>query len=133
MEITLRALHEAGLDDVKSVRTYFLLVGFTLTQAAYQTRPIPDLEPSLRICTERIAGRGYKATEHLELSATWDFDASFAFGISLVLNGVEATVSKLAAGTSSKSNTLKRTGTDLSAGSGRTPAGMPAHQRPRRQ
>ncbi|MBX3501222.1 MAG: TetR family transcriptional regulator [Alphaproteobacteria bacterium] len=92
MEVTLRALRQAGLDDVDSVRTYFLLTGFTLAQAAYQTRPIPDLQPSERIRTERIAGRGYTATERLELPATWDFDASFAFGMSLILNGVEATV-----------------------------------------
>lgn len=95
MEVTLRALHEAGLNDVDSVRTYFLLTGLTLAQAAYQTRPIPDLEPSEKIRTERIAGRGYTATERLELPPTWDFDASFAFGVSLVLNGVEATVSSL--------------------------------------
>jgi len=94
MEVTLRALHEAGLDDLDSVRTYFLLTGFTLAQAAYQTRPIPDIDPSEKIRTERIAGRGYTATERLELPATWDFDASFAFGISLILNGVEATVSR---------------------------------------
>jgi TetR/AcrR family tetracycline transcriptional repressor len=98
MEVTLRALHEAGLDDVDSVRTYFLLTGFTLAQAAYQTRPVPDLELSEKIRTERIAGRGYTATERLVLPATWDFDASFAFGISLILNGVEATVSKIAEG-----------------------------------
>lgn len=97
MEVTVRALHEAGLDDVDSVRTYFLLTGFTLAQAAYQTRPLPDLEPSEKIRTERIAGRGYKATERLELPATWDFDASFAFGISLILKGVEATVAGAAA------------------------------------
>jgi TetR/AcrR family transcriptional regulator, tetracycline repressor protein len=94
MEVTLRALHTAGLDDVESVRTYYLLVGFTLTQAAYQTRPIPGLEPSEKIRTERIAGRGYTATERLELPVTWDFDASFAFGISLILKGVEATASE---------------------------------------
>jgi TetR/AcrR family tetracycline transcriptional repressor len=94
MEVALRALHEAGLDDVDGVRTYFLLTGFTLSQAAYQTRPIADLEPSKKIRSERIAGRGYTVTERLELPATWDFDASFAFGISLILNGVEATVSE---------------------------------------
>lgn len=94
MEVTLRALHEAGLDDVDSVRTYFLLTGFTLAQAAYQARPIAGLEPSERIRTERIAGRGYTATERLALPAEWDFDASFAFGISLIFNGVEATVLK---------------------------------------
>jgi AcrR family transcriptional regulator len=98
MEVTLRALHEAGLNDVDSARTYFLLTGFTLAQAAYQTRPVPDLEPSETTRTERIKGCGYTATEHLDLPATWDFDASFAYGISLILNGVEATVSKIAAG-----------------------------------
>jgi AcrR family transcriptional regulator len=98
MEVSLRALQEAGLDDVDSVRTYFLLVGFTLAHAAYQTRPIPDLEPSGKIRTGRIAGRGYKVTERLELPVTWDFDASFAFAISLVLNGVEATVSRMQRG-----------------------------------
>jgi TetR/AcrR family tetracycline transcriptional repressor len=90
MEVTLRALHEAGLDDVDSVRTYFLLVGFTLSQAAYQTRPIPDLELLELARTERIAGRGYKAIERLALPERWDFDASFAFGISLILKGIEA-------------------------------------------
>jgi hypothetical protein len=29
--------------------------------------------------------------------ARWDFEASFAFGISLILDGVEATVSRIAA------------------------------------
>jgi TetR/AcrR family tetracycline transcriptional repressor len=96
MEVTLRALQEAGLDNVDSARTYFLLMGFTLAQTAYQTRPIPDLEPSEQIRAERIAGRGYKTIEHLEWPATWDFDASFTFGISLILNGVESTVSRLA-------------------------------------
>jgi TetR/AcrR family tetracycline transcriptional repressor len=94
MEVTLRAVQDAGFDDVNSVRTYFLLMGFTLAHAAYQTRPMPDLEPSEHIRAKRIAGRGYKVTERLELPATWDFDASFAFGISLILNGIEATVSK---------------------------------------
>ena len=87
---------EAGLDDVDSLRAYFLLTGFTLAQAAYQSRPIPALELSEKIRTERIAGRGDTSTERLELPATWDFDASFAFGVALVLNGVEATVSRKA-------------------------------------
>lgn len=94
MEITLRALQEAGLGDLDSLRTYFLLVGFTLSQAAYQTRgPVAALEPSERVRAERIAGRGFMATERLAIPPTWDFDASFTFGISLILDGVEATAS----------------------------------------
>jgi AcrR family transcriptional regulator len=95
MEVTLCALQDAGLDEVDSLRTYFLLVNFTLAQAAYQTRgPFPELEPSERIRAERLAGRGYKATERLEMPRAWDFDASFAFGVSLILRGVEATASE---------------------------------------
>jgi TetR/AcrR family transcriptional regulator, tetracycline repressor protein len=91
MDVTVRALRQAGLDDLDSARTYFLLVGFTLAQAAYQSRPVPDLEPSKRIRTDRIVQRGGPATGRLELPAAWDFDASFAFGLSLVLRGIEAT------------------------------------------
>jgi AcrR family transcriptional regulator len=94
MEVTLVALRSQGMNELDSVRTFFLLIGFTLSQASYQARPIPALEPSEKIRTERIAGRGYRAVERLEMPPTWDFDASFAFGISLILNGVEATVSK---------------------------------------
>ena len=99
MEVTLRAFRQAGLDDIDSTRTYFLLVSFTLGQAAYQTRgPIAGLELSEQIRADRIAGRGYAVAERLELPPTWDFDASFDFGIALVLNGVEATVRRKAAG-----------------------------------
>jgi TetR/AcrR family tetracycline transcriptional repressor len=95
MEVTLQALQSQGMTELDSARTFFLLIGFTLSQASYQARPIPALEPSEKVRTERIAGRGYKAIERLEMPATWDFDASFAFGISLILNGVEATVSRI--------------------------------------
>ena len=80
------------MNELDSVRTFFLLIGFTLSQASYQARPIPALEPSEKIRTERIAGRGYRAVERLEMPPRWDFDASFAFGISLILNGVEAMI-----------------------------------------
>jgi TetR/AcrR family transcriptional regulator, tetracycline repressor protein len=94
MEVTLRALRTAGLDDIDSLRTYFVLVGYTLTQASYQKRPIPALEPSEQVRAERIAGRGYDAIENLKLPAEWDFDASFVFGISLILDGVKFAVAK---------------------------------------
>jgi TetR/AcrR family transcriptional regulator, tetracycline repressor protein len=95
MEVSLRALMQAGLGELDSVRTYFLLISFTLGQAAYQTRrPITGLEPSEQIRAQRIIGRGYTVTERLELPSSWDFDASFAFGMSLILNGVEATVAR---------------------------------------
>ena len=85
MEATVQALRQAGLDDVDSVRAYFLLIGFTLSQAAYQARaPIAALEPS----EQNRAGCGYPDTEQLELPPSWDFDASFAFGLTLILDGI---------------------------------------------
>lgn len=93
MEVTVRALRDAGLDDLATVRTYFLLISFTLGQAAYQTRdPIGGLELAEAARTDRLTGQGYRNLERLALPAIWDFDASFAFGLALILNGVEATV-----------------------------------------
>lgn len=98
MEVTLRALEEAGLSSIESLRAYFILVGFTLGQASYQTRgPHPDLEPSERVRAERLSGRGYSAIGRLEMPQTWDFEASFEFGLDLILRGVAATTSSLRA------------------------------------
>lgn len=95
MDVTLRALKQAGLSDLDGVRTYFTLVSFTLVQAAYQSRgPYADLEPSEKIRSERLAGRGYAAVEQLSLPEDWDFDAAFEFGLRLILDGVEAALGR---------------------------------------
>ena len=74
MEVAIAALEEAGLDEVDSTRTYFVLVGFTLSQAAYQARgPFPDLHPS---------------RQRRELPQEWDYDASFEYGLTLIITGV---------------------------------------------
>lgn len=92
MEVTLRALGRAGLGELDVARTYFLLVSYTLAQASYQARsPLEGLEPGVQLRSERLAGRGYAAIERMDWSANWDFDASFAFGVTLILDGVEAT------------------------------------------
>lgn len=90
MEVTLKALRQAGLSEIDSLRTYFTLVSFTLVQASYQSRgPYPDLEPSERIRSERIAGKGYQMVERLDMPQEWDFDGAFEFGLRLMLDGIE--------------------------------------------
>lgn len=75
MEFVVKALTQAGLSQIDAVRTYFTLISFILVQASYQCRgPYPDLEPSKRIRSECIAGRGYNALEQVELPEEWDFD-----------------------------------------------------------
>lgn len=91
MEVTLRALGRARLDNLDALRTYFTLVSFTLGQASYETRgPFPDLEPSEKVRSERLAGRGYRTVERLDTPPEWDFEAAFEFGLGLILAGVEA-------------------------------------------
>jgi TetR/AcrR family transcriptional regulator, tetracycline repressor protein len=91
MDVTLRALAKIGLDATDSLRAYFTLVSFTLSQASYQTRgPFPDLEPSEKIRVERLTGRGYAAVERLDIDDQWDFDAAFEFGITLIIAGLES-------------------------------------------
>jgi AcrR family transcriptional regulator len=93
MEVTVNALKQAGLGDLDGVRAYFTLVSFTLVQASYQSRgPYADLEPSERVRSDRIAGRGYATVERLSLPDDWDFDAAFEFGLRLILDGVEAAI-----------------------------------------
>ncbi len=91
MEVTLQALRSAGLGELDSVRAFFLLAGFTLSQAAYQARgPVPGLDPAEQIRAGRLADRGLTATEQLALPAAWDFDASFDFGLAVVFDGIAA-------------------------------------------
>jgi AcrR family transcriptional regulator len=95
MEVTLRALRGASLGELDSVRAFYLLAGFTLSQAAYQSRgPVPGLDPAEQIRAGRLAGRGLTATEQLALPAAWDFDASFAFGLDVVLDGIAARITE---------------------------------------
>ncbi len=83
MHVALAALGKAGLDEADGLRTYFLLVGFTLSQADYQARgPIRTLEPPRM---RRGSATGGAAP-------WWDFDKAFAFGLALILNGIAATV-----------------------------------------
>jgi hypothetical protein len=71
MDVTMAALAAAGLDEMESAQAYFVLVGFTLSQAAYQARgPIPDLHASRR------------------LAADWDYDTAFEYGLDLIIAGV---------------------------------------------
>jgi TetR/AcrR family transcriptional regulator, tetracycline repressor protein len=71
MDVAMTALRAAGLDEMESAQAYFVLVGFTLSQAAYQARgPIPGLQASPR------------------LPCDWDYDAGFEYGIELIITGV---------------------------------------------
>lgn len=73
MDVAVAALEAAGLRRVDSVRAYFVLVGFVLSQTTYQSRgPIPGLH-----------ARG--------LPHDWDYDASFEYGLELIIAGVVAT------------------------------------------
>jgi TetR/AcrR family transcriptional regulator, tetracycline repressor protein len=91
MDVSLRALAAAGVRGQDVLRAYFTLVGFTLSHASYQVRgPIPDLEPSDRIRSERLLGRGYRSIEAVSSLGDWDFDAAFEFGLMLTVRGIEA-------------------------------------------
>lgn len=79
MQVTVQALHAAGMSEIDAQRTFFLLLGYTLSQTAYQARPIPGLDLLRRDAS-------------YELPA-WDFDESFRFGLGLVLDGIDTALS----------------------------------------
>src|SRR5690606_15347601 len=90
MDVTVRALVSEGMNELDSVRTFYLLTGFTLSHAAYQVHRVPVLEPPDRLQKERLAEESPSEMERLDLPPAWDFDAAFAFGLSLILKGIEA-------------------------------------------
>jgi hypothetical protein len=58
MEVATNALRAAGLGEMESVQAYFVLVGFTLSQAGYQARApliISGIDASAQSAT--LAGR----------------------------------------------------------------------------
>lgn len=81
---TLAALRDVSIKGDDALRCYFTLVGFTLAQSGYQTRrPFPALEGSHR--PQGVTGAG---------AAPWDFDLAFRYGLDLILDGIEASISR---------------------------------------
>jgi AcrR family transcriptional regulator len=73
MDVAVEALQAAHLDEINSLRTYFVLVGFTLSLAGYQARgPIPGLH----------------------VTEGWDYEASFEYGLELIISGIAATTGR---------------------------------------
>lgn len=90
MELTLAALREAGIAPQDGLRAYFLLTNFTLGQVAYEVRgPFHDLDPAQALRDGRLQEAGFENIERAAALQTWDFDAAFEFGLSVILTGLE--------------------------------------------
>ena len=90
MEITLAALDEAGVTGEDAVRTYFLLMNFTMGQISYEVRgPFEGLDPSQALAGKRLEGAEFAHIQRSVRSSEWDFDSAFEFGLSVILRGVE--------------------------------------------
>ncbi|MBB4065416.1 TetR/AcrR family transcriptional regulator [Gellertiella hungarica] len=92
MDVTKKALQAQGMSELDSVRTFFLLTGYTLSQAAFQSHPTPALAPTEKVRRERISGRGHGPVDRRDPPPEWDFDASFSFGLGIILEGIEGRI-----------------------------------------
>ncbi len=90
MQLTVRALTAAGIGEIDALRCFFVLIGYTLSQTAYQARPIPALDPLEPGSCVTLHGIGD--------APGWNYDESFAFGLGLVLDGIDAAVNRAARG-----------------------------------
>jgi AcrR family transcriptional regulator len=89
MEITLTALQTAGLSSRDALRAYFLLTTFTLGQASYQIRGwARGVDPGAAIRDDRLERDVFPSVVHAVSSKPWDFDASFEFGLSVIIAGL---------------------------------------------
>ena len=90
MEITLAALAEAGISPADAVKGYCLLIGFTMGQVTYEIRgPFQSLDAGEALRRRRITGGDFANIERSVSLEGWDFNASFEFGLSVVLAGLQ--------------------------------------------
>jgi TetR/AcrR family transcriptional regulator, tetracycline repressor protein len=90
MEITLVALEDAGLLGEDAVRTYFLLMNFTMGQISYEVRgPFQALDPAHALAGNQLDGPEFAHVQRSVSPGKWDFDRAFEFGLSVILRGVE--------------------------------------------
>ena len=90
MEITLAALDEAGVTAEDAVRSYFLLMNFTMGQISYEVRgPFEGLDPSQALAGKKLEGAEFAHIQQSVSLSEWDFNSAFEFGLSVILAGVE--------------------------------------------
>lgn len=90
METVVTALREIGFRPREALQAYFLLTNFTMGQVSYEVRgPFPSLDPIEAFRTQRLAGAALSAKDHALLRDNWDFDRSFEFGLSTILDGLD--------------------------------------------
>ena len=90
LEVTLAALHEAGLTGEPALKSYFLLANFTLGQVSYEVRgPSKTLDPATALASGRLQGAGFEHIERAIAFEHWDFDSAFEFGLSAIIAGLE--------------------------------------------
>jgi TetR/AcrR family tetracycline transcriptional repressor len=90
MEITVSALRKAGIAPTDAVRAYYLLVTFTVGQVSYQIRGWGrGVDPVDAVQRGRIPTEKFPNVAVASSGRDWDFAASFEFGLSVVLAGLE--------------------------------------------
>jgi TetR/AcrR family tetracycline transcriptional repressor len=93
MEITLAALQRAGLTPDNALRAYFLLTTFTLGQVSYQIKGWGrGIDSSIAMKEGRISAATFPTIARTTSLRDWDFDKSFEFGLSTILEGLAASV-----------------------------------------
>jgi AcrR family transcriptional regulator len=91
MEITLTALKGAGLSSRDALRAYFLLTTFTVGQVSYQIRGwARGVDPGAAIRDDRLERDAFPAVVLAVSSKPWNFEASFDFGLSVIIDGLGA-------------------------------------------
>jgi TetR/AcrR family transcriptional regulator, tetracycline repressor protein len=91
MEITLNALEGAGFSPDDGLRAYYPFMTFTLGQASYQIKGwARGVDAAAAISDGRIDQATFPAVIQASAQRDWDFDKSFEFGLSIILEGLTA-------------------------------------------
>jgi hypothetical protein len=72
-----------------ALRAYFLLVNFTMGQVSYEVRGPNALDARLALRRGAISVAELPLVARAMSTGAWDFDASFEFGLDVVISGLE--------------------------------------------
>jgi TetR/AcrR family transcriptional regulator, tetracycline repressor protein len=95
IEITMKALQNAGLRSDDALRAYFVLVTFTLGQVSYQVKGwSTGVDPATAVRRGLMSPTTFPVVIQTVAAEKWDFEKFFEFGLSLIVAGLRARVSK---------------------------------------
>lgn len=91
MEAAMAALQEAGFSPLEAMNAWCTLIGFTMGQLSYQLRKPVNFDPGVAVERRVLSPEDFpNVVGAIAAIPNWDFDRAFAFGLDVIIDGLQA-------------------------------------------